>query len=66
MIFTTILLRRILMLNYCLLTQTLLTYEIKSENVYDDFFEWKDLLDFSNYSEDSKFLIMLIKKLLAK
>ena len=66
MIFTTILLRRILMLNYCLLIQTLLTYEIKSENVYDDFFEWKDLLDFSNYSEDSKFLIMLIKKLLAK
>ena len=43
-----------------------MTYEIKSENVYDDFFEWKDLLDFSNYSEDSKFLIMLIKKLLAK
>ena len=66
MIFTTILLRRTLMLNYCLLIQTLLTYEIKSENVYDDFFEWKDLLDFSNYSEDSKFLIMLIKKLLAK
>ena len=24
------------------------TYEIKSENVYEDFFKWKDLFDFSN------------------
>ena len=32
-----------------------LTYEIKSENVYEDFFKWKDLFDFSNYSKDSKF-----------
>ena len=29
-----------------------LTYEIKSENVYEDFFKWKDLFDFSNYSKD--------------
>ena len=29
-----------------------LTYEIKSENVYEEFFKWKDLLDFSNYSKD--------------
>ena len=43
-----------------------LTYEIKSENVYEDFFKWKDLFDSSNYSKGSKFLIMLIKKLLAK
>ena len=43
-----------------------LTYEINSENVYEDFFKWKDLFDFSNYSKDSKFLMMLIKKLLAK
>ena len=26
-----------------------LTYEIKSENVYEEFFKCKDLLDFSNY-----------------
>ena len=26
-----------------------LTYEIKSENVDDNFFKWKDLFDFSNY-----------------
>ena len=32
-----------------------LTDEIKSKNVYEDFFKYKDLLDFSNYSKDSKF-----------
>ena len=32
-----------------------LTYEIKSENVYEEFFKWKDLIDFSNYPKDSKF-----------
>ena len=31
-----------------------LTYEIKSEDVYEEFFKWKDLLDFSNYPKDSK------------
>ena len=50
-----------------LLTDTdSLAYEIKSENVYEEFFEWKDLFDFSNYPKDSKFLMRLIKKLLAK
>ena len=33
-----------------------LTYEIKSENVYEEFFKWKDLFDLSGYSRDSKFL----------
>ena len=32
-----------------------LTYEIKSENVYKEFYKWKDLFDFSNYSKDSTF-----------
>ena len=32
-----------------------LTYETKSENVYEEYFKWKDLFDFSNYSKDSKF-----------
>ena len=41
------------------------TYEIKSENVYEEFYKWKNLFDFSNYSKDSKFL-RLIKKLLVK
>ena len=31
-----------------------LAYETKSENVYEKFFKWKDLFDFSNYSKDSK------------
>ena len=43
-----------------------LTYEIKSENVYKEFYKWKDLFDISNYSKDSTFLMRLIKKLLAK
>ena len=43
-----------------------LTYEIKSEDFYEDFFEWKDLLDFSNYSEDSKCFDNTNKKLLVK
>ena len=33
-----------------------LTYKIKSEIVFEEFFKWKDLFDFSNYySEDSVF-----------
>ena len=39
-----------------LLTDTdSLTYEIKSENVYKEFYKWKDLFDFSNYSKQSTF-----------
>ena len=29
-----------------------LSYEIKSENVYEEFFKWKDLFDFSNFPKD--------------
>ena len=43
-----------------------LTYEIKSENVYEDFFKWKDLSDFSNYSKDSKFYDDAYQKVFAK
>ena len=32
-----------------------LAYEIKSENVYQEFYKWKDLFDLSNYSKDSIF-----------
>ena len=41
-----------------------LAYEIKSKNIYEEFYKWKDLFDFSNYSKDS--MMTLIKKLLAK
>ena len=41
-------------------------YEIKSENVYEEFYKRKDLFDFSNYSKIQSFLILLIKRLLVK
>ena len=41
-----------------------LTYEIKSKNVYEEFFKWKDLFDFSNYSKDSKFFNETNKKVI--
>ena len=42
------------------------TYEIKSENFFEEFFKWKDLLDFSNYSKDSKFYDDVNKKVIGK
>ena len=38
-----------------------LTYEIKSENIFEEFFKRKDLFDFTNYPKDSKFLMRLTK-----
>ena len=32
-----------------------LTYEIKSEDIYEEFFKQKHLFDFSNFPRDSKF-----------
>ena len=50
-----------------LLTDTdSLTYEIKSENFYEEFFKWKDLFDFSNYSKYSKFFYKTNKKVIGK
>ena len=45
-----------------------LTYEIKSENVYKEFFKWKDLFNLSLIIIQiiQSFLMRLIKKLLAK
>ena len=43
-----------------------LTYEIKSEDVYEEFFKWKDLFDFSNYSKDSKFFNEANEKVIGK
>ena len=42
-----------------------LTYEIKSENVYEELFKWKDLFGFSN-SKDSKFFNGTDKKVIEK
>ena len=43
-----------------------LTYEIKSEKVYKEFYKWKDLFDFSNYSKDSTFYDDTNKKVIGK
>ena len=43
-----------------------LNYKIKSENVYEKFFKWKYLFDFSNYSKDSKFFDETNNKVIGK
>ena len=43
-----------------------LTYEIKSENVYENFFRWKNMFDFSNFPKDSNFFDGTNKKFLEK
>ena len=43
-----------------------LTYKIKSENVYKEFYKWKDLFDFSNYYKDSRFYDDTNKKVIGK
>ena len=43
-----------------------LTYEIKSENIYENFFKWKDLFDLINYSKDLKFFNETNKKVIGK
>ena len=43
-----------------------LTYEIKSEDVYEEFFKQKDFFDFSNYPKDSKSLDPTSKRLIGK
>ena len=43
-----------------------LTYEIKSEDVYEEFFKHKHLFDFSNYPKDSKFFDPTNKKVIGK
>ena len=41
-----------------------LAYEIKSKNVDEEFFKWKNLFEFSNYSKDSKFFDDANKKVI--
>ena len=43
-----------------------LTYEIKSKDIYENFFKRKELFDFSNYSKDSKFFNDTNKKVTGK
>ena len=43
-----------------------LTYEMKSKDVYEEFYKWEDLFEFSNYSKDSKFFNETNKKVVGK
>ena len=43
-----------------------LTYELKSEDVYEEFFKHKHLFDFSNSPKDSKFFDQANKKVIGK
>ena len=43
-----------------------LTYEIKLENVYEEFFKNKHLLDFSKYPKDSKIFNETNKRVIGK
>ena len=43
-----------------------LIYEIKSEDVYEEFFKCKHLFDFSNYPKNSKFFNATNKKVIGK
>ena len=41
-------------------------YEIKTEDVYEDFYEDQNLFDFSDYPLDSKFFDPVYKKVIGK
>ena len=43
-----------------------LTYEIKSEDFYEEFFKQRHLFHFSNYPKDSKFFDETNKKVIGK
>ena len=43
-----------------------LTYQIKSEDVSEEFFKHKHLIDFSHYPKDSKFFDPTNKKVISK
>ena len=43
-----------------------LTFEIKSADVFEEFFKHKHLFDFSNYPKDSKFFDQADKKVIGK
>ena len=43
-----------------------LTYEIKSEDIYEEFFKHKQMFDFTNYPKDSKFFNPTNKIVLGK
>ena len=63
MTFTTTLLKKEFDVELLFADTDSLTYEIKPENAYKEFYKWKDLFYFSNYSKDSKFFDESIKNI---
>ena len=43
-----------------------LVYEVETDNIYEDFYENKNLIDFSDYPEDSKFFDPVNTKVIGK
>ena len=43
-----------------------LVYEIKTDDVYEDFYENKNLFNLSDYSRDSTFFDLVNKKVIGK
>ena len=66
MFFIITLFKKFLTLNLVFTDTGSLTYEIKSEDIYEEFFKHKHLFDFSNFSKDSSFMIIKMKWSLAK
>ena len=66
MIFTTTLLKKNFSAKILFTDTDSLTYEIKSENLYKDFYQWKDLFDFSNCLKNSTFYDDTNKKVIGK
>ena len=54
------------MVIHCLQTQTVLVYEIETDGVYEDFYEDKNVFDFNDYPQDSKFFNPVNKKIIEK
>ena len=52
--------------NLLLIDSDSLVYEIETDDVYEDFYEDKNLSKFSDYPEDSKFLNPVNKKVVGK
>ena len=65
MTFITTLLKKKLILNCYLLTDSL-TYEIKLEDVYEEFVKHKHLFDLKNYPKESKIFDPVNEKVIGK
>ena len=63
MTFTTTLLKKEFDVELLFADTDSLTYEIKPENADKEFYKWKHLFYFSNYSKDSKFFDESIKNI---